>query len=74
MQPQDTETLRKDLVTIRDTGLVGIIEKHIPKEPINNYKNKSGRKLRNRVYTLGFTLTGMLYQSSQDDKSYRFKK
>lgn len=69
MQEQDSKITFKKITDLKKSNLLGVFEKDIPLKPIHDFKNQSKKKFRNRVYSLELTLSGMLYQASQDDKS-----
>jgi hypothetical protein len=59
-----------DLITSIKTNFeIGIISKYIPKEIIEEFKKKSTKKYRERIFGLNEVLNGMLYQALSEDKS-----
>lgn len=69
MQEKDNTMVLTSISNLMNTNLLGIIEKDIPYKSVYEYKKQSKKKFRDRVYTLELTLSGMLYQAAQDDKS-----
>jgi hypothetical protein len=69
MRAPNSQILSVGLEKMKTDSVAGSIEDYIPIQPILDYKEKAGKMKRERVYTLEFTLTGMLYQASQEDKS-----
>jgi len=65
------ETLAR-IIAMRKSDWLPIIEREIPEEIIEEYKRTSGKKYRDRKYSFGITLEGLIYQASQSDKSEQY--
>jgi hypothetical protein len=57
------------IINLKTNFEMGIIGKYIPKEIIEEFKKKSSKQYRERIFGLNEVLNGMLYQALNEDKS-----
>lgn len=63
------KTKLKKVIDVKNSISTTILGKEIPLQLIEEYKKRSTRKFRNRIYSLDMIMYGMLYQAMSEDKS-----